>query len=264
MSEHTCERQPLKCRGEHKTDWFAIRGVREKIAELPGALKSGLSVTQARREFALGRDIDVASRRPEKGGLASREGQARLVHDLANIELQAMELAVRTLHEFPDAPPQFRRELAEIAEGECRHLRLCLDALENLGFEWGHWAARTSLWDTVGPGDSLIDRVVIVHRYLEGSGLDAGESILRRLAGVSAPAVRPAVETIVREEVDHVAFGSLWYRRLCEREGIDPERDFISRIEGLSRAIPRREKIAAELRACAGFTTAEIDALSAA
>lgn len=244
-----------------RPEWFKISDVREKIAELPKALGEAMAATNATRVFELGRDIDVVSRRPEKPGFASREGQGRLVHDLANIELQAMELALRTLHEFPDAPTAFREELAVIAEGEGRHLGLCLDALENLGYRWGHWAARTSLWDAVSDRDSLIDRVVIVHRYLEGSGLDAGESILRRLAGVDASAVRPAVETIVREEVDHVAFGSLWYHRLCEREKIDAERDFASRIEHLARAIPRREKLAAELRARAGFTPFEIAAL---
>ncbi|MES2962395.1 MAG: DUF455 family protein [Bdellovibrionota bacterium] len=243
--------------------WFRIRNVREKVAELPLALGAALATTEEARTFELGRDIAIMDSRrfPPKPGLSSKEGQARLMHDLASIELQAMELAVRSLHEFPDAPKDFRSELAAIAEGEGRHLALCLDAIEALGFEWGTWPVHTSLWDAVGPEDSLIDRVVIVHRYLEGSGLDAGEAILRRLTGVNAPETKPAVETIVREEVDHVAFGSLWYRRLCEREKIDPERDFISRIQSLVSAMPRREKVSAELRARAGFTKAEIEAL---
>ena len=42
------------------------------------------------------------SQHPPKKGFASAEGRARLLHDLANIELQAMELGLRTLFEFPD------------------------------------------------------------------------------------------------------------------------------------------------------------------
>lgn len=46
-----------------------------------------------------GRDAQVLLNKdlPPKAGLSTKEGQARLLHDLANIELQAMELGLRTL-----------------------------------------------------------------------------------------------------------------------------------------------------------------------
>lgn len=210
------------------------------------------------------RDILVRSpeEHPAKKGLSYKEGQARLLHDLANIELQALELCTRTLMEFQQAPIQFREELAELAKSEARHLTLCLDGIESLGFKWGDWPAHTVLWQAVSREDSLIDRVLIVHRYLEGSGLDAGETILKRLNGVTEGIIHKAVGTIVSEEVGHVEFGTRWYRELCRQEKIDSQEDFGIRIQNLRYRLPRRiEKISRELRIKAGFSESEIQFL---
>ncbi len=168
---------------------------------------------------------------------------------------------MRTLCEYPEANLEFRQELAELALSEGRHLELCLNHLEWLGSHWGNWDVHLSLWNMVGCEDSLIDRILIVHRYLEGSGLDAGESILRRLCGVASKSVRSVVGVIVNEEIDHVRFGSLWYREFCESEHLDPEREFATRMERIARLAPRREKISRELRIKGGFSEVELEVL---
>ncbi len=208
-----------------------------------------------------GRDVQIMWLRdlPAKKGLSFKEGQARLVHDLASIELQAMELCLRTLIEFPDAPRAFREQLSEVCRDEGRHLQLCLDALNDLGLPWGSFPTHSMLWQAVGPEDSLIDRIVIVHRYLEGSGLDATDTIFRRLSGVPAPEAKRAVETICRDEVGHVLFGSRWYHQLLSEANLDPRDDFGPRMQKLFARIPRRiEPIAREIRRRAGFLDEEI------
>lgn len=244
-------------------NWFSIPSPFEKIALLTGALSEAEKLTRGYSDFRLGRDIRVVSpaELPPKPGLSSHAGQGRLLHDLASIEMQAMELAVRTLYEFPDAPMEFRRELAAVALSEGEHLGMCLRGLESVGHAWGDWDVHLSLWNTVSKDDSLIDRVLIVHRYLEGSGLDAGDSILRRLIGVASKEVRNFVKRIVTEEVDHVLFGSRWYRKLCEEAKLDSEREFASRIGRIAALAPRRERVARDLRLRAGFTEFEIEAL---
>lgn len=248
--------------------WFSLNSTREKVQHLPAVLSTALGATSrelsTRREFELGRDAQIVApaELPKKPGLGRLEGQARLLHDLASIELQAMELGVRTLADYPEAPKEFREELSEITLGEARHLTLCLDRLESMGFAWGHWPVHVSLWNTVASEDTLVDRIMIVHRYLEGAGLDSGESILRRLTGAGTSlGARDVVETIVKEEIDHVAFGSRWYNRVAKAAGLDPERDFCARLAHVARLAPRRDRIARELRFKAGFTEAEIVAL---
>lgn len=247
-----------------KTQALVETCVRAKLASLDQTLQMLLSGQALAVPDEPGRDVQILPirRLPPKKGLASREGQARLLHDLASIELQAMELGLRTLAEFPDAPAEFRAELAAITREEGRHLKLCLDGLDDLQLPWGTFPTHLGLWQSVDANDSLLDRVLIVHRYLEGSGLDATDTILRRLSGVQAREATRAIDVIRREEVGHVLFGSQWYVRLAKAEKLDPADDFAPRLNRLFHRIPRRlEPIRADLRAQAGFTPAEIATL---
>jgi uncharacterized ferritin-like protein (DUF455 family) len=209
------------------------------------------------------RDIPVLDSKfhPPKSGFSKLEGQARVLHDLASIELQAMELALRSLLEYPDAPPQFREELKALTISEGQHLRLCLEGLGDLGFKWGDWPVHIALWDAVSAEDGLLDRILIVHRFLEGSGLDAGSILVRRLEGVDdGRHTDKIVRQINFEEIGHVKFGSDWYRRICALEKIDPTEDYPRRMDALRVKLPKRmEKLNHDLRAKAGFTPAEID-----
>ncbi len=199
---------------------------------------------------------------PLKKGLSTKEGQARMLHDLASIELQAMELGIRTLAEFPEAPEKFKEDLWRITLSESEHLEMCLTEIDALGFKWGDWPINCGLWATVSPEDSIIDRVLIVHRYLEGSGLDAGDTLLKRLGGVDATGTKKAVKIINTEEIGHVLFGSEWYIQLCKAEKLNPTDDFISRMNKLRGVLPKRvNQINSNLRKQAGFTEAEIEYL---
>lgn len=199
---------------------------------------------------------------PDKKGLASQEGKARLLHDLASIELQAMELGLRTLIEFPEAPAEFKNKLAEITLSEAKHLQLCLQGIETLGFEWGFVPVHTLLWAATDKEDSLLDRILIVHRYLEGSGLDAGETLTRRLSGVADSCVHRATQVIFTEELDHVLFGSDWYKAICKMQNLDPETDYPQRMDSLRYKLPKRiEKISREIRKQAGFSDSELNYL---
>ena len=207
------------------------------------------------------RDVDLLAPKelPQKKGLSFKVGQARLLHDLASIELQAMELGLRTLVEFPQAPLFFRQQLWEITLSESEHLEMCLTEIEGLGFKWGDWPVHCALWSATSEQDSLLDRILIVHRFLEGSGLDAGDTILKRLQGVDAKPVQKAAQKIFNDEIGHVAFGSRWYREICQLENIDPNLDFSLRMDRLRGVLPKRvENIAVELRKKAGFTDQEI------
>lgn len=197
---------------------------------------------------------------PSRAGLQSPEGQGRLLHDLANIELQAMELGVRALHEYADAPNEFRHGIAEIVLEEAKHLTLCLHGLRELGFDWGAWPIHNMLWESASESDSLLDRILIVNCYLEASGLDSGEMILRRLSGVTNRLAREIVAVIAHEEVQHVQFGLKWYRWLCAKDGLNSSDDYVDRLNRLFARVPARATtINEDARERAGFTSAEID-----
>lgn len=247
-----------------KTQVLVEPDVQRKREELAACVRGLLEGQIIEVPEIPGRDVQIVAIRelPEKKGLSTAEGQARLLHDLASIELQAMELGVRTLAEFSQAPQKFREELAEVTLDEGRHLGLCLKALEALGFPWGSFPTHIGLWQSVSAEDSLLDRILIVHRYLEGSGLDATSKILRRLSGVKAKEAIEAIAIISHDEMSHVQFGSRWYHQLVEAEGLHPEQDFSERLAKLFSRIPRRlEPINHDLRTQAGFSAGEIQHL---
>lgn len=247
-----------------KTQVLRLSSAREKLSGLDLALEATLNGRPLEVPKEPGRDVQILPLRdlPEKKGLSTREGQARLVHDLASIELQAMELGLRTLAEFPDGPREFREELTEVTRQEGTHLELCLNSLDDLGMPWGSFPTHTMLWHSVGPEDSLLDRIVIVHRYLEGSGLDASDTILRRLSGVNAREALRAVEVIRRDEVGHVLFGSRWHHKLVSEAGGDFSDDLRARLTRVFHRIPRRlEQINRPIRLSAGFLEEELEVL---
>lgn len=210
------------------------------------------------------RDIEILerARHPGKKGLSYVEGQARLLHDMANIELQAMELALRTLCEYPNADNVFRQQLADLTLSEGRHFKMCIDGLRHLGYDWGHWPIHLVLWNAVSAEDSLIDRIFIVHRYLEGSGLDSGKSILERFGGIPPNRTADIMTTISKEEMDHVQFGSLWYRHFCDLEKLDPDHKFKQLLQELLPRLPKRmEPVNIDLRRRAFFNDYEIQEL---
>jgi uncharacterized ferritin-like protein (DUF455 family) len=208
------------------------------------------------------RDVPVLHPKlhPSKKGFSTPEGQARMLHDLASIELQAMELGLRSLVEYPDAPIGFREELFALTISEAQHLKMCLEGIESLGFKWGDWPVHLSLWRSVHSEDSLLDRILIVHRYLEGSGLDAGDTLIRRLEGTAGKGtIQKIVKQINLEEIGHVEFGSRWYREICKIQNLEAGEDFKMRMHSLRQRLPKRiEPLNHFLRRKAGFTDEEI------
>jgi uncharacterized ferritin-like protein (DUF455 family) len=241
---------------------FSEPDIFKKIKILRSAESAIFSLTEKiQTPLIPARDAEILEFKlhPLKKGFSTKEGQARMLHDLASIELQAMELGLRTLVEFPDENQQFREELWKLTLSESEHLEMCLTEIQALGFNWGDWPVNCGLWQSVSPQDSLLDRLLIVHRYLEGSGLDAGDTLLRRLAGVDAKGVQKAVKIINTEEIGHVLFGSVWYNHYCLQAGLNPVDDFSVRMDRLRTVLPRRvNPLNHDLRKQAGFTESEI------
>lgn len=242
-----------------------IAPAREKLAVVETCVQQALAGTYPREipDFPARdiRTVPIAELRG-KPGLSTVEGQARLLHDLGNIELQAMELAFRSLVEFPEAPPKFRQELAQLVLSEAKHFSLCVEGLSDLGFPWGTWPGHLTLWAAVSREDTLLDRILIVHRYLEGSGLDAGHGVQRRLTGVDNPRLKSILEVIVTDELGHVQFGSYWFNKICELENRDPVFEFKNRLMAVKDRIPKRlEKINHQIRRTAGFSDFELQCL---
>jgi len=203
----------------------------------------------------------VAPRRLAQRGLGTHEGRAALVHAVAHIEFNAINLAWDAVHRFRGMPADYYRDWAQVAADEARHFSLLSARLAELGHAYGDFDAHDGLWDmAVRTADSCLARMALVPRVLEARGLDVTPGMIERLRGVGDTATVAILETILAEEVAHVAAGSRWFAWCCERDGVDAQATFRGLLETHLRGSLRGPfNVDARLRA--GFTSAELAGL---
>jgi uncharacterized ferritin-like protein (DUF455 family) len=192
---------------------------------------------------------------------ARPEGLAALLHAIAHIEFNAINLALDAAWRFEGMPEAFHHDWLRVAAEEAFHFTLLADHLESLGYGYGNFDAHDGLWAMCEKtADDVLARMALVPRTLEARGLDATPQIQGKLRQVGTPAALRAVEildVILRDEVGHVAIGNRWYRWLCERSGIDPLQHYPVLVEryGAPRLHPPFNE---QARRQAGFSDEEL------
>ncbi|GAB3514540.1 ferritin-like domain-containing protein [Pseudoxanthomonas daejeonensis] len=160
-------------------------------------------------------------------GLGSDEGRAAFLHAIAHIELNAIDLAWDAVYRFRGLPAQFYRDWVQVADDEARHFLMLRARLQEFGRDYGDFDAHNGLWEmTEKTAHDGLARMALVPRVLEARGLDVTPGMIQRLSALGDLRTVEILETILREEVAHVAAGSRWYRWYCERDGIEPRARF--------------------------------------
>lgn len=203
-----------------------------------------------------------ASRVPRRR-LGSEAGRAALVHAIAHIEFNAINLALDAAYRFRGMPEQFYRDWVSVAFDEANHFRLLEARLRQLGSRYGAFPAHNGLWEMAEKtADSCLVRMALVPRVLEARGLDVTPGMIERLAAVGDRETIEALEVILAEEIRHVAIGTHWFRYCCEQEGLDPLATFLDLLkENYGGSL--RGPFNLEARFEAGFSPAEMEALTA-
>ncbi|MHA7599785.1 ferritin-like domain-containing protein [Alicycliphilus sp. T452] len=199
----------------------------------------------------------VARRSP-----ATPQGRAALIHAIAHIEFNAINLALDAIWRFPAMPGRFYLDWLRVAAEEARHFRLLRDHLrEHLGHDYGDFPAHQGLWTMCEKtAHDVVARMALVPRTLEARGLDATPLIQHKLRSVGTPDALAAVgilDIILAEEVGHVAIGNHWYAWLCARQGLDPVAHYALLAERHEAPRPK-PPINAAARRAAGFSEAEL------
>lgn len=151
------------------------------------------------------------------------QGRAALLHAIAHIEFNAINLALDAVWRFPGMPVAYYRDWMRVAGEEARHFQLLCAHLATLGCRYGDHPAHDGLWAmTERTATDPLARMALVPRTLEARGLDVSPAIQARLAQAGDHAAVAILEVILQEEIGHVAIGNRWYHWLCERDGRDP------------------------------------------
>ncbi len=168
-------------------------------------------------------------------------------------------------------PKEYQKDWLEVAIDEIRHFKMLDSLLVELGFEYGDFPVHCGLFDaSVNTAHSILDRMAIVPRYFEASGLDVSPQIIKKLSNKhKIPAVKKLIDMlniIYDEEIDHVLKGDRWFKYLCQKEGVEEGREEERYFEILSQyqlLDKHRPHINVKARKIAGFSCEEIKKLGA-
>ena len=205
----------------------------------------------------------VPQRQVPHRGLGTPEGRAALVHAVAHIEFNAINLAWDAVYRFRGMPADYYRDWASCAHDEARHFTLLADRLTELGHTYGDFDAHNGLWEMAEKtAHHDTARMALVPRVLEARGLDVTPGMIERLRAVGDERTIAILEVILREEVAHVAAGTCWFRWCCERDGLDPRETFLDLLRDyMGRNL--RGPFNRPARLEAGFDEEELDQLMA-
>src|SRR5688572_1479462 len=142
------------------------------------------------------------------------------MHGIFVGELQALEGAARSLWDFPDAPWEFKMNMARQCWDEARHVQIFEKLLTHLGGRVGMFPESTFLFEAACSDDPAL-RVAGVNRGLEGLACDVFRDMIRYAEKTGDEVMQQAVDYVLADELTHVRFGSEWVKEFTKD---DPER----------------------------------------
>lgn len=166
--------------------------------------------------------------------LGSKEGRLALLHAVAHIEFNAIDLAFDLVARFGGdrrIAPEHRRAFLDdwigVGDDEARHFKMVQDRLAELGGKYGDLPAHNGLWEAAeATSQDLAARLAVAPMVLEARGLDVTPGMISKLQSVDDADSAAVLQTIYDEEIGHVAAGAKWFERICTSEGADPETRF--------------------------------------
>lgn len=156
---------------------------------------------------------------------SGKRGRIALLHAVAHIELNAIDLAWDLVARFPDTdwPRDFYSDWVRVGDDEARHFTMLRERLQELGADYGDLPAHDGLWEAAhSTRHDPLARLAIVPMVFEARGLDVTPGMISRLERAGDEDSCRLLRLILQEEISHVAAGRRWFEWLCERRGLDP------------------------------------------
>jgi len=161
---------------------------------------------------------------PRRRNFGSPGGRLALLHALAHIELNAIDLGWDVVARFPGLPLAFYDDWARVAAEEAEHYALLAERLAALGAAYGDLPAHDGLWESAAAtAHDLLARLAVVPLVLEARGLDVAPPMIARLRAVGDDASAAVLTRIRDDEIGHVAVGLRWFARLAAARGLAPD-----------------------------------------
>lgn len=201
----------------------------------------------------------VSPKELPKRKLGSKEGQIALMHSIAHIEFNAINLALDAAYRFQDMPIAFYEDWIGVAGEESYHFQIVREHLDHLGADYGDLPGHNGLWMTTHETDhDPLVRMALVPRTLEARGLDVTPPMMKKLRAIGDKRGVEILKILLRDEIGHVAVGTRWFRYLCEQRDLVPFKAFTAIIDEYFHG-DLRGPFNFEAREQAGFCDQEIE-----
>ncbi len=151
---------------------------------------------------------------PRPGALTDPAKRAIAHHILANHELQALEVMAYVALLFPDAPTEFRLGLARVMQDEQRHTRMHIERAAHLGVQFGTYPVNCYIWKKAQEIECELDYLATLPLVFEGRNLDHTLEFATYFSNAGDERSAALMRVVHRDEIEHVAFGIEWLRKL--------------------------------------------------
>lgn len=164
----------------------------------------------------------------------SKDGRAALLHAIAHIEFNAIDLAFDMAARFAGEAQRLQLDAGafisdwfEVGGDEARHFGLVKNRLAELGCAYGDLPAHDGLWETAErTADNFLARLTVAPLILEARGLDVTPGMISRLRAAGDEKSAGVLEIIYRDEIGHVECGNRWFLAACSASGLAPAETF--------------------------------------
>ena len=196
----------------------------------------------------------------------SIEGKKYLVHTILHIEYSAIDLALDAALRYKNMPKTYYKDWLEVADDEIRHFLMLEKLLFELDGKYGDFPVHKNLFEAMEQTPEFLRRMAAVPRYLEANGLDQNPKIMEKLKSNRDAfnlKLLDVLAIILKEEVDHVKKGDIWFKYECARLNLEPEPTYLQIIEEVfPGSTSRKMDLNFEARKEAGFSCNELKKLS--
>jgi len=200
----------------------------------------------------------VSPRLLKRRSMVTNEGRAALIHALAHIEFNAINLALDAIWRFTGMPADYYADWLKVADEEALHFSLLTEHLQAQKYTYGDFPGHNSLWEMAEKTKhDILARMALVPRTMEARGLDATPPLRAKLAQAGDVAAAEILDVILRDEIGHVWIGNRWYGYLCERRHLEPIATYKQLAEEHAAPV-LRGPFNLEARRAAGFSDVEL------
>ena len=188
--------------------------------------------------------------------------RASLLHSVAHIEYSAIDIALDATCRFVGLPREYYADWLEVASDEMRHFGWLCEQMDKLGLKYGKMPVHNGLFVAMQrTQDSLLDRMALLPRHMEASGLDANLNIRAKME--QNDGLISVLKHISDEEITHVAKGDKWFKYACAKSGTNPANWLDIVLSYYPRAFANSRDIDEISRLKCGFSEDEIKRIKA-